>query len=448
MNKKRDPDNKSAPFTRRSALLGMAGAAGTVLARASSGQEVQVSGAARPHVPDDPTKVLGNWSSEIGRRSTFEQLRRATSATLSSSESPLGELHGTITPSDLHFERHHAGVPTIDPQRHKLIIHGMVDRPLTFSVDELKRFPAASRICFLECSGNLYHNAPERTTAQLIAGMTSQSEWTGVMLSTLLREAGVRADASWLLAEGADAAVLTRSIPRQFWDEAMIAYAQNGEAVRPENGYPIRLLNPGCEGNSSVKWLRRIEVSDRPFMTREETSKYTEPVPGGVSRQFSLVMDARSIITYPSYPDWVEKGWMQDHSSGGQHGRRPQLATRATAGAGVIQSTCPLSSPVQMGWQRHRHPEPRHRRDRLCTTGPQNLARNPRSRLGTVSPQSRYRLASAGGRRGSLSRRRMGLKMGPDTVFLRISAERNIDEKLYPAPFSPHFLERWLVQCR
>jgi sulfane dehydrogenase subunit SoxC len=344
MNKKRDPDNKSAPFTRRSALLGMAGAAGTVLARASSGQEVQVSGAARPHVPDDPTKVLGNWSSEIGRRSTFEQLRRATSATLSSSESPLGELHGTITPSDLHFERHHAGVPTIDPQRHKLIIHGMVDRPLTFSVDELKRFPAASRICFLECSGNLYHNAPERTTAQLIAGMTSQSEWTGVMLSTLLREAGVRADASWLLAEGADAAVLTRSIPRQFWDEAMIAYAQNGEAVRPENGYPIRLLNPGCEGNSSVKWLRRIEVSDRPFMTREETSKYTEPVPGGVSRQFSLVMDARSIITYPSYPDWVEKGWIE-------------IQGIAWSGRGRI-TAAEVSTDDGRSWQRARLQEP------------------------------------------------------------------------------------------
>lgn len=305
-------DKSKLNVTRRTALLGMAGAAGTVLARTGAGQDLQVSGAGRPVAPDDPTKVLGSrWSSELGRRSPFETLKRVPSGTLSSSETPLQDLHGTITPADLHFERHHAGVPFIDPDRHKLVIHGMVERPMTFSMDDLKRFPAVSRICFLECSGNLYHNATEQTTAQLIAGMTSQSEWTGVRLSTLMREVGVSPASSWFLAEGADAAVLTRSIPQQFWDEAMIVYAQNGEAVRPENGYPIRLLNPGCEGNSCVKWLRRIEFSDSPFMTREETSKYTEPVKGGVSRQFSLIMDARSIITYPSYPDTIEKGWIE-----------------------------------------------------------------------------------------------------------------------------------------
>ncbi len=307
MTKKKDLN-----VTRRAALLGMAGAAGTVLARSAAGQEVQVSGSNRPVAPEDPTKVPGSrWSSTLGRRSSYETLLRVPSPTLSSSETPLQDLHGTITPADLHFERHHAGVPFIDPQQHKLVIHGMVERPMTFSVNDLKRFPAVSRICFLECSGNLYHDASEQTTAQLIAGMTSQSEWTGVSLSTLMREVGVSLRSSWFLAEGADAAVLARSIPKQFWDEAIIAYAQNGEAVRPENGYPIRLLNPGCEGNSCVKWLRRMEFSDSPFMTREETSKYTEPVRGGVSRQFSLVMDARSIITFPSYPDTIEKGWIE-----------------------------------------------------------------------------------------------------------------------------------------
>ncbi len=305
-------NKKELNVSRRTALLGMAGAAGTVLARTAAGQDVQVSGSSRPVAPEDPTRVLGShWSSELGQRSPYERLKRVPSATLSSSETPLQDLHGTITPSDLHFERHHAGVPFIDPEKHRLVIHGMVDRPMTFSIDDLKRFPAVSRICFLECSGNLYHDAPEQTTAQLIAGMTSQSEWTGVTLSTLMREVGVSPDSSWFLAEGADAAVLTRSIPKELWDEAMIVYAQNGEAVRPENGYPIRLLNPGCEGNSCVKWLRRIEFSDSPFMTREETAKYTEPVMGGVSRQFSFVMDARSIITFPSYPDTVEKGWIE-----------------------------------------------------------------------------------------------------------------------------------------
>jgi sulfane dehydrogenase subunit SoxC len=331
--------------TRRTALLGMAGAAGTVIARAASGQEVQVSGAQRPQVPDDPTKLPGPLASDIGERSPFEELRRVASLTRSSSETPLQELHGTITPAALHFERHHAGVPQIDPDKHKLVVHGMVSRPMTFTVDELKRFPAASRICFLECSGNLFRDATEQTTAQLIAGLTSQSEWTGVMLSTILREVGASPDASWLLAEGSDAAVLTRSIPKERWGEAMIVYAQNGEAVRPENGYPIRFLNPGCEGNSSVKWLRRIEVSDRPFMTREETSKYTEPVRGGVARKFSLIMDARSIITYPSYPDTVEKGWIEIQGLAWS-GRGKIKGTEVSTDNGRSWQAAVLQSPV------------------------------------------------------------------------------------------------------
>ena len=176
-------EKKKLNVTRRAALVGMAGAAGTVLARTAAGQDVQVSGSNRPVAPDDTTKVLGShWSSELGKRSPYEALKRVPSRTLSSSETPLQDLHGTITPSDLHFERHHAGVPFIDPEKHKLVIHGMVKRPMTFSVSDLHRLPAVSRICFLECSGNLYHDAPEQTTAQLLAGMTSQSEWTGVML--------------------------------------------------------------------------------------------------------------------------------------------------------------------------------------------------------------------------------------------------------------------------
>ena len=351
MDKKVERDDEQAVgqeplnVTRRTALLGMAGAAGTVIARAASGQEVQVSGAQRPQVPNDPTKLPGTLASDIGERSPFEQLRRVPSALRTSSETPLQELHGTITPASLHFERHHAGVPRIDPDKHKLVVHGMVSRPMTFTVDELKRFPAASRICFLECSGNLFRDATEQTTAQLIAGLTSQSEWTGVMLSTILREVGASPDASWLLAEGSDAAVLTRSIPKERWGEAMIVYAQNGEAVRPENGYPIRFLNPGCEGNSSVKWLRRIEVSDRPFMTREETSKYTEPVRGGVARKFSLIMDARSIITYPSYPDTVEKGWIEIQGIAWS-GRGKITGTEVSTDNGRSWQAAVLQSPV------------------------------------------------------------------------------------------------------
>ena len=201
-------------------------------------------------------------------------------------------------------------MPAIDPAQYELLIHGLVDRPTVFSLADLKRFPSTSRTCFLECSGNLRRGGPE-TLPQMVCGLTSQTEWTGVMLSTLLDEVGASPDATWFLAEGQDAAVMTRSIPMEkAFDDAMVVYAQNGDALMPGNGYPARLLLPGWEGNSSVKWLRRLELADRPFMTREETSKYTDPLgDGDRSRQFSFVMDARSIITDPAYPRVIEPGW-------------------------------------------------------------------------------------------------------------------------------------------
>ena len=238
-------------------------------------------------------------------------------AITASSRTPIEQLQGIITPADLHFERHHAGVPAIDPNQYELLIHGMVDRPMTFTLDDLKRFPAESRLCFVECSGNggaAYNRnaAPERAPGQ-IDGLLSTSEWTGVLLSTLLREVGVSPDASWLLAEGGDAALMSRSIPlEKALDDAMIAYGQNGEAIRPAQGYPARLLLPGWEGNAQVKWIRRVEVSDRPSMTRDETSKYTDPLADGTARQFSFVMDAKSIITFPAYPNVLpERGWWE-----------------------------------------------------------------------------------------------------------------------------------------
>jgi len=261
--------------------------------------------------PVDPTTVPGAPASRLGARSPLEQPeRRAFGNALSFT--PLQDLHGTITPADLHFERHHAGIPTIAPEQYELLIHGMVERPMKFSLAELKRFPATTQTCFIECSGNLAMRAKAQTTPQSLAGLTSQSEWTGVRLATLFREVGVRQKASWFLAEGSDAAVMTRSIPvDKALDDALIAYAQNGEAIRPAQGYPARLLLPGWEGNTNVKWLRRIELSDRAFQTREETSKYTDSLKDGAVRQFSFVMDARSIITFPAYPVMLEPGWIE-----------------------------------------------------------------------------------------------------------------------------------------
>jgi sulfane dehydrogenase subunit SoxC len=302
------PNSAGKPISRR-VLLGGAATAAVVLLKSSYGQVVQKAITQAELKISDPTKVLGPPPGELGTRSVFERPVKKPSDT--SSRTPLQDLYGTITPSDLHYERHHAGVPVIDPHSYSLTIHGMVEKPLVFSLAGLKRFPSVTRIFFLECSGN-YRGGKAAMTPQEIAGLTSQSEWTGVMLSTLFREVGVKPKASWFLAEGSDAAVMSRSIPvSKGWEDAMIAYAQNGEAIRPEQGYPARLLLPGWEGNTSVKWLRRIELSDQPFMTREETSKYTETVKDGKVRQFSFVMDARSIITYPAYPQQIQKGWME-----------------------------------------------------------------------------------------------------------------------------------------
>jgi sulfane dehydrogenase subunit SoxC len=286
--------------TRRSLLTGTLGAAAATLAPGTA------SGQDRP----DTARRPGRLPNELGARSDFEQPKRTFIPT--SSRTPLQDLHGTITPADLHFERHHSGLAVVDPRTYQLLIHGMVERPTTFTIDDLKRFPATSRICFLECSGNFVRTNGDRTSAQDLCGLTSQSEWTGVRLSTLFREAGASPKATWFLAEGQDAAMMTRSIPiREVLDEAMVVYAQNGEALRPEQGYPARLLLPGMEGNASVKWLHRMELAEAPFMTREETSKYTDPLADGRIRQFSLVIDARSVITSPSYPHTVQPGWIE-----------------------------------------------------------------------------------------------------------------------------------------
>lgn len=293
--------NDQPPHVTRRAFLGSAAATTVALVQTASGQTVQV--------PTDPTRTPGVPPGEVGTRSPFEKLVKAPSDI--SSRSPLQDLFGTITPSDLHFERHHNGVPAIDPAKHELVIHGLVERPTVFSVADLQRFPSVSRIAFLECSGN-FRTGKETMTPQEIAGLTSQSEWTGVALSTLFREVGVKPSATWFLAEGGDAAKMTRSIPvKKGWDDAIIAYAQNGEALRPEQGYPVRLFLPGWEGNASVKWLRRLELGDAPWHTRQETSKYTDPIRDGKIRQFSFDIDARSIITFPTYPKQVERGYIE-----------------------------------------------------------------------------------------------------------------------------------------
>jgi sulfane dehydrogenase subunit SoxC len=231
------------------------------------------------------------------------KLPAAPAAFPTATRTPLQSLFGSVTPNGLFFERHHAGVPAIDPQQHRLMIHGLVDRPLLLSMKDLMRFPSVSRVHFIECSGNSASEwkGPGKGTVQDLHGLISNAEWTGVLLSTVLAEAGLQPSATWLLAEGADAAGMTRSVPiEKALDDAILVYGQNGEMLRPEQGYPLRLLLPGYEGNMSIKWLRRLKLGDEPFQTREETSKYTDLMPDGSARQFTFEMDAKSVITSPS----------------------------------------------------------------------------------------------------------------------------------------------------
>jgi sulfane dehydrogenase subunit SoxC len=257
-------------------------------------------GLTQPRAPGLPV-------SGYGQRARFETTQRwltpARYLSSTASWSPLADQLGVITPSALHYERHHAGVPEIDPADHRLLVHGLVQRPLEFTLDDLRRFPLTERICFLECSGNSYREwrGAGGVDVQQTHGLTSCSVWSGVLLRDLLAECGVMAQAQWLVAEGGDAARLTRSLPlAKALDDTLLAYGQNGEALRPEQGYPLRLLVPGYEGSISVKWLRRLKLGDEAVYSREETSKYTDLMPDGRALAFTLAMDAKSVITSPS----------------------------------------------------------------------------------------------------------------------------------------------------
>jgi sulfane dehydrogenase subunit SoxC len=253
--------------------------------------------------------MLGAPLSKLGSRSPHETSVRATpppdtkTPATGSSRTPLQDTYGIITPSGLHFERHHSGVPDIDPANHELLIHGLVEQPLVYKLEDLKRFPSVSRIHFVECSGNGRSEYSGNLGADPATshGLASCSEWTGVPVKLLLAEAKVKPEAKWVIAEGGDACRLTRSIPMaKLLDDALIVYGQNGEPIRPEQGYPMRLLLPGWEGNTNTKWLRRLNVADGPAMTTHETAYYTDLLPDGKARQFSFELEAKSVITRPA----------------------------------------------------------------------------------------------------------------------------------------------------
>ncbi|WP_315778328.1 MULTISPECIES: sulfite dehydrogenase [unclassified Bradyrhizobium] len=301
----------SAPrASRRGFLTAAGGLAATALAsqaRAGAGNPANQP----PNVPEW-TRTLGEGVAvrPYGKPSKFEKdvVRRDVEWLTASRESsvsftPLHELEGIITPNGLCFERHHGGVADVDPADHRLMIHGLVERPLLLTLDELKRYPRVNRIHFMECAANsgMEWRGAQLNGCQFTHGMIHCVQYTGVSLRTLLEEAGVKTNGKWLLVEGADSASMDRSLPiEKALDDCIIAYKMNGEALYPEQGYPMRLVVPGWQGNLWVKWLRRIKVGDQPWHTREETSKYTDLLPNGKARRFTWAMDAKSVITSPS----------------------------------------------------------------------------------------------------------------------------------------------------
>lgn len=255
----------------------------------------------RPGAPFSGYGVPAQWAEGIKRLTPAASARPG----VGSSRTPLEALEGTITPSGLHFERHHNGVPQIDPSGHELLIHGLVKRPLVFDLETLRRYPMETHVRFIECAGNSGGMTNDQlsptATAAALHGLASCSEWTGVPLSILLDEAGVDGAARWLLAEGADAAGMSRSVP--LWkamDDAIVALFQNGEPIRPEQGFPMRLLLPGFQGNANVKWLRRLKLVEGPTYTRDETSRYSLLMADGTTRLFPLELGVKSVILKPS----------------------------------------------------------------------------------------------------------------------------------------------------
>src|SRR5712675_2224414 len=293
----------------RRALLGR----GIVFAGATTtGVGTLLTGAAAEPLKDDP------WSLEMGSivpayqvPSRFEKDAIRTRSNPnnefrnSHARTPHHLLQGTVTPNGLFFSISHSGLPDIDPAQHKLVIHGLVKQPLVYTVESLSRYPMVTRMHFLECSGNsapMFSNEPVQATAQAIHGLVSNAEWTGVLLSTLLEETGIDPKATWFLAEGADSLALHRSVPvKKALDDAMIALYQNGERIMPGNGYPMRLLLPGYEGNMNVKYLRRIKLVDQPAMSMYEARTYSQILPNGKAYRFYFLQEVKSFITSPSH---------------------------------------------------------------------------------------------------------------------------------------------------
>ena len=272
---------------------------------------------------------------------------------------PLERLEGSLTPNGLHFVRNHHGTPDIDPAQHRLVLHGLLDRPLSYSVESLLRYPMRSRRLVIECGGNSsagWFEAPVQRSAGLTHGLVSCAEWTGVAVSTLLDECGTQAGASWLVAGGADASALQMSLPLdKVREDCFVALFQNGERLRPENGYPMRLIVPGWKGVLHVKWLSTLLLSDQPAMARNETARYTELLPSGQAQQFTFAMGVKSVITTPSHGQHLSGTDVHEIRGLAWSGSGAVRRVEVSADGGQHWLDATLQAPVEpMCWTRFR----------------------------------------------------------------------------------------------
>ncbi|MCE4223363.1 sulfite dehydrogenase [Methylobacterium sp. C25] len=306
--------SRAGSLSRRRMLAGAAGLAGAAVSERAHADSLA----------DVPARGPGASLSGMSERSSFVHISRIPESTPGkrnvdpsaaiNAKAPLDKLVGTITPADFHYERSHSGVPDIDPAQHRVLVHGMVDKEIVLTMDDIRSMPTTSRVAFLECTGNGWENwksAPPDVTVQNTHGLVSTNEWTGVPLSFLINLVGVSRKSTWMLAEGGDGSAVARSIPLtdEIIAEGMLAYGQNGEPLRPAHGFPLRLFLPGFEGNLNIKWLRRLKFGDQPFMTRWETARYTQLQADGRARQFQLKQDVNSVITTPSGMMQIRKGY-------------------------------------------------------------------------------------------------------------------------------------------
>jgi len=297
-------------FFKRTAALSVTALAGTSLMASEDDKAIT------HHVPwgqvwgDPVTKNLYGMPSAYEHNNTRRNTKLLASGNYRASiaVTPIHESEGIITPNGLFFSRSHGGVAHVDPSQFRLMIHGLVEKEIVLTLDQLKRYPRVTRTHFIECpaNGGQEWRGPQFNSLQFAKGFMSSASWTGVYIKTILEDLGIKPEAQWMLAEGSDNSEMGRTIPiDKVLDDAMIVWGQNGEALRPEQGYPVRLLLPGWEGNLCVKWLKRLEFAAEPWYCKEETSKYTALKPGGKAVQHFYANEVNSTVVSPS----PEKPW-------------------------------------------------------------------------------------------------------------------------------------------